>query len=801
MNVKTKRFTGIALILALAFAMGGFALTRINATVADSADFTTAGASVRLDDPSGLRFTTKVSESYIAELDAEYGAGGYQFGTLLLPKALLGENELTAETDLVLNQPRTKWGETAEEGFKAYHVALTGITAENYGTEICARSYVRIPAGNGYTYVNYSDGITRSIGVVAQSAILDGEEDELLTTYLNGAVKGVTVDATAELDIGGTYVLTATTSPAGYKVAFSTSDPQVATVSENGVITGISAGNATVTVSVADKTATCAVTVSNSTVITFDNYSVNDWVVISQKDRSVLTKSVDTDAATGNKYFTVALPDTGYSAIFNIPVPQSIDVTGKLYTVSVDAWLDGAPSADNIRMVLVSQTVANNPTYDYSGSLSASNLSTTFTFKYSAFSDGRLRTIYLFNPAATGTVVHFDNIKFTPMEDPYIYADTEVQEVTVDAGATVDLTDIVTVYRINGTTVYGVTDKDGNAVAVSNGAFTAGNAQNYYDITVAAEYDGRTSTAVKVARVIVKGTYIATSGYSAVSYSGNELTATKLNNDSLTNFKLYLDGLENYADGELVTVTLNYRADVQSVANQKFLVIGKNTGNNPYPAITNGVDETLTFVAAVCTYEKDFTGLINLASLSGKSAKHVKIETWFYQNNVGHVTGTFTIKSAYVSKINGNADVVSGGKFFVNSDRNIVFQNTGDWSQYRLYLDDLNAYSAGQIVQVTMKYKTSGATVADKQFRIIYGKGAGTTTDFFNVTKDGNYSTVQFNAMVYTGDGQYPTSGGATISGSLEKHLKLTTLFTANATGVNTKGIQIIIDSITVTAV
>jgi uncharacterized repeat protein (TIGR02543 family) len=72
---------------------------------------------------------------------------------------------------------------------------------------------------------------------------------------------------TLVLDAGGMETLTATVSPynaTNKGVLWSSSAPSVATVSPNGMVTGVSAGSATITITTIDgnKTATCFVTVS-----------------------------------------------------------------------------------------------------------------------------------------------------------------------------------------------------------------------------------------------------------------------------------------------------------------------------------------------------------------------------------------------------------------------------------------------------------------------------------------------------------------------------------------------------------
>ena len=78
-------------------------------------------------------------------------------------------------------------------------------------------------------------------------------------------VSGVTLDqTTATLTEGETLTLTATVAPAtalNKTVVWSTSDAEVATVDENGVVTAVAEGTATITATASGKEATCVVTV------------------------------------------------------------------------------------------------------------------------------------------------------------------------------------------------------------------------------------------------------------------------------------------------------------------------------------------------------------------------------------------------------------------------------------------------------------------------------------------------------------------------------------------------------------
>lgn len=99
---------------------------------------------------------------------------------------------------------------------------------------------------------------------VASGSSLTVELSDVTPTVI--PVTGVTIDkSTATISVNGTETLTATIAPSNATnkaVTWSSDAEGVATV-ENGVVTGVSAGSANITVTTADGgfTATCAVTV------------------------------------------------------------------------------------------------------------------------------------------------------------------------------------------------------------------------------------------------------------------------------------------------------------------------------------------------------------------------------------------------------------------------------------------------------------------------------------------------------------------------------------------------------------
>lgn len=94
---------------------------------------------------------------------------------------------------------------------------------------------------------------------------LDGDKTATFTLTVKEAATSVTLNKTAiELSVGASETLTATIAPSGADdaVEWTTSDESVATVDENGKVTAVKAGTATITVTTKNgKTATCTVTV------------------------------------------------------------------------------------------------------------------------------------------------------------------------------------------------------------------------------------------------------------------------------------------------------------------------------------------------------------------------------------------------------------------------------------------------------------------------------------------------------------------------------------------------------------
>ena len=175
-------------------------------------------------------------------------------------------------------------------------------------------------------------------------------------------VTGVKLDKDSmTLAIGNEKTLVATVTPedaTNKKVTWKSSDSTIATVDENGKVTGIAAGEAIITVTTEDgkKTATCTVTVSpiHVTGVTLDETSItllegetqtlvatvspedagNKNVTWESSDESIAT--VDdtgkvTAVARGNATITVTTEDGGLTATCDVKVINELDLPLTLY--------------------------------------------------------------------------------------------------------------------------------------------------------------------------------------------------------------------------------------------------------------------------------------------------------------------------------------------------------------------------------------------------------------------------------------------------------------------------------------
>ena len=152
----------------------------------------TNGGSVRIKDPTGLRFQTKVNKAdyeKIAEVVTEQG------GVLALT-SVVGGSAVTLENGLKVVDADNAFhaDSTADEG--VYYSSIVGIPEAEYGTNISARGYMTIQYADGSSATVYTAlTAVRNIRGVAQSAQADTDYYNSLTEEQKAIIDGFAAEA------------------------------------------------------------------------------------------------------------------------------------------------------------------------------------------------------------------------------------------------------------------------------------------------------------------------------------------------------------------------------------------------------------------------------------------------------------------------------------------------------------------------------------------------------------------------------------------------------------------------------
>lgn len=152
-------------------------------------DLSTDKASIKVSDPSGIRFLSQFNTAEYNALVSYYGAENVQMGTLISAKGKLPEGEeLTLANAGLIITCETYFGVNGE------YTLFTGVVAEvpatDYNTDIYARAYVKVTVGEA-EYVVYAEMLTRSVYGVAKLAY----NNEADTVAYQNAVLGAIISA------------------------------------------------------------------------------------------------------------------------------------------------------------------------------------------------------------------------------------------------------------------------------------------------------------------------------------------------------------------------------------------------------------------------------------------------------------------------------------------------------------------------------------------------------------------------------------------------------------------------------
>ena len=232
-----------------------------------------------------------------ANLTAFNSGNGYEYGFIVVPTAKLTENGITGQYIENLDQRGIPYEklvcqvtvEEMDEQFSDIYFTgkRTGISFEDLNTAYTAIAYVK----NGYGDYQYSAGhVSGSMAALASKALYSADADvDVLQKLVNDGINALsgksegsdpgfelTVENSIHLSFaesGTTYQLAVQKQPAvDYFVRYTSSNPAVVSVDENGVLTAHQMGSAVITVECAGKTATTQVTVgyTSSNGVTLD---------------------------------------------------------------------------------------------------------------------------------------------------------------------------------------------------------------------------------------------------------------------------------------------------------------------------------------------------------------------------------------------------------------------------------------------------------------------------------------------------------------------------------------------------
>lgn len=148
-------------------------------------DFTMLqGASVRLNNPTGLRFAATVDCNDWNYLVNRYGAKNVTVGTLIVPATYAAEaGGMTFEKLESLSGVTTKYLNVETDSFykrvgSKYMItgSIVGIHPNNYSKDYVGVSYIKVIDGEKVIYLYASEPQTRSISYVAAEALKDSSE-------------------------------------------------------------------------------------------------------------------------------------------------------------------------------------------------------------------------------------------------------------------------------------------------------------------------------------------------------------------------------------------------------------------------------------------------------------------------------------------------------------------------------------------------------------------------------------------------------------------------------------------------
>lgn len=259
-----KKLTKKYLLSSFAFSMAFCGLLGVNALNAKANEYDpfedfaiVEDAEIRTENPVGIRFVTEVSEEQLALAS--------EFGTLVIPKALLQDGDianLTVSTEDAAKIVAEKW---LDEEQTAYAGVIVGGNEEDGYTSLPATFYDDVLVARSYAVVDgdvvYSTNYAESSIAQAAAIALKEEQTELLQSIVNHVLEDDFAFAKSEITLTTDSAPTAVAlETKGLSAVITNSNPAVASYA-NGKVTALSIGETTITAKIGEQTATLKVTV------------------------------------------------------------------------------------------------------------------------------------------------------------------------------------------------------------------------------------------------------------------------------------------------------------------------------------------------------------------------------------------------------------------------------------------------------------------------------------------------------------------------------------------------------------
>lgn len=196
-----------------------------------------------------------------------------------------------------------------------------------------------------------SGGLTTEIkqalhNILEKVAFIDGNGQTYLDA-LDDAMYAVTaislnINSLSFSSLNSTQQLTATTTPAGGNVTWSSSDTSIATVSSTGLVTSVGYGSATITATSGSVSATCSVVVAQATLSSISAVYTQSGTVYDSDSLDSLKADLVVTAHWSNST-TTAVPSTDYTLSGTLTVGTStitVSYGGKTTTFNVTVSQD-----------------------------------------------------------------------------------------------------------------------------------------------------------------------------------------------------------------------------------------------------------------------------------------------------------------------------------------------------------------------------------------------------------------------------------------------------------------------------